>query len=221
MKKRFLIFALFMLTSSVHGDETQEAKTNISEPPVTITEAAPEAISQAELASDTPLPSTDVTPSSHQKILTFAETAPSYGAIHLTGVNPDGYLEFGVRSDEYVSKATLDLEFTPSPSLLPVESHFNVYLNNELMGVVTLKQEDLGKKNQITIPIDPLFIQDFNHIKLSFIGHYREICENQANTTLWLDISKSSQLNLTFQSLRLGNELAYFPEPFFDSRDFG
>ncbi|WP_311750629.1 cellulose biosynthesis cyclic di-GMP-binding regulatory protein BcsB [Proteus columbae] len=220
MKKRFLIFALFMLTSSVHGDETQEAQTTISEPPVAITEAAPEVISQAE-PRNTQLPSTDITPSARQKILKFAETAPSYGAIHLTGVSPDGYLEFGVRSDEYVSKATLDLEFTPSPSLLPVESHLNVYLNDELMGVITLKPEDLGKKNQITIPIDPLFIQDFNHIKLSFIGHYREICENQANTTLWLDVSKSSQLNLTFQSLRLGNELAHFPEPFFDSRDFG
>lgn len=145
MKKRFLIFALFMLTSSVHGDETQETQTNISEPSVTITEALPEVMSKVA-PRNTQLPTTDVTYSARQKILKFAETAPSYGALHLTGVNPDGYLEFGVRSDEYVSKATLDLEFTPSPSLLPVESHLNVYLNDELMGVITLKQEDLGKK---------------------------------------------------------------------------
>ncbi|WP_194830476.1 cellulose biosynthesis cyclic di-GMP-binding regulatory protein BcsB, partial [Klebsiella quasipneumoniae] len=49
-----------------------------------------------------------------------------------------GYLEFGVRSDEYVSQAILDLEFTPSPSLLPIESHLNIYLNDEIMGVIPL-----------------------------------------------------------------------------------
>ncbi|NHW60089.1 hypothetical protein HA378_33500, partial [Escherichia coli] len=61
MKKRFLIFALFMLTSSVHGDEMQEAQTNISAPPVTITETTSEVISQVGLGN-TQLPSADVTP---------------------------------------------------------------------------------------------------------------------------------------------------------------
>ncbi|MEQ4923401.1 cellulose biosynthesis cyclic di-GMP-binding regulatory protein BcsB [Proteus hauseri] len=208
MKKRFLIFTLFMLTSLSYGDELQEVQNNTPEQAATTSEI-------------TPLPSMSATSASRQETLKFSHTAPSYGALHLRGVSPDGYLEFGVRSDEYVSNASLDLEFTPSPSLLPVESHLNVYLNDEMMGVITLKKEDLGHKNQVTVPIDPRFIQDFNHIKFSFIGHYREICENQANTTIWLDISQNSQLNLTYQSLRLSNELANFPEPFFDSRDFG
>ncbi|CRL62222.1 hypothetical protein BN1805_01657 [Proteus vulgaris] len=86
MKKRFLILALFMLTSSVHGDETQEVQTNTSVPPVTITEAASEVISQAE-PTNTPLSSGDIAPSVRQKTLKFANTAPSYGAIHLTGVS--------------------------------------------------------------------------------------------------------------------------------------
>lgn len=206
MKNFFLIIALFMLTSLSYGDDTQEAFINTSEPIASDNNLLPPAITEIP---------------SRQVALKFSHTAPSYSAIHLRGTSPDGYLEFGVRSDEYVSNATLDLEFTPSPSLLPIESHLNVYLNDEMMGVVTLKQEDLGHKNTITLPIDPRFIQDFNRIKLSFIGHYREICENQANTTLWFDISQNSQLNLTYQSLRLSNELAHFPEPFFDSRDFG
>lgn len=113
MKKRFLIFALFMLTSSVYGDETQEVQTTISKPSVTLTEVALDVTSQAE-PGNTQLPSGELTSSTRQKILKFANAAPSYGAMHLTGVSPDGYLEFGVRSDEYVSKATLDLEFTLS-----------------------------------------------------------------------------------------------------------
>lgn len=212
MKKRFLIFVLIMLATSVYGADTQLDQGNISEKVIALFKAEPK---------KDQLTTADTVPPAHQKVLKFAKTAPIYGGMHLTGSSSDGYLEFGVRSDEYVSKAILNLEFTPSPSLLPIESHLNVYLNDELMGVITLKEEDLGKKNQITIPIDPLFIQDLNHIKISFIGHYREICENQANSTLWLDVSKNSQLNLTYQSLNLKNELANFPAPFFDKRDFG
>ncbi|MDF3006934.1 MAG: cellulose synthase, subunit, partial [Enterobacter kobei] len=54
--------------------------------------------------------------------LTFAQIAPPPGSMILRGVNPDGGIEFGTRSDEIVSKAMLNLEYTPSPSLLPVQS---------------------------------------------------------------------------------------------------
>jgi hypothetical protein len=59
---------------------------------------------------------------------------------------PDGGIEFGMRSDEVVSKAMLNLEYTPSPSLLPVQSQLKVYLNDELMDVLPVTKEQLGKK---------------------------------------------------------------------------
>ncbi|WP_162869263.1 cellulose biosynthesis cyclic di-GMP-binding regulatory protein BcsB, partial [Escherichia coli] len=68
---------------------------------------------------------------------------------------------FGVRSDEVVSQAMLDMEFTPSPALIPVESHVKVYLNDELMGVTTIAKEQLGKPNRIQMAIDPRYITDF------------------------------------------------------------
>ncbi|AHG20400.1 cellulose synthase [Chania multitudinisentens RB-25] len=151
--------------------------------------------------------------------LPFALIAPPPGTFALRGTRPEGQIEFGVRSDEVVSQATLDLEFMPSPSLIPQESHIKIYLNDELMGVTALTTEDLGKTNRVQIPIDPRYISDFNRLRLVFVGHYQNICENPTNSALWLDISKSSSLNLRFQALPLKNELSHFPEPFFDSRD--
>lgn len=78
--------------------------------------------------------------------LSFAQIAPPPGSMVLRGINPNGGIEFGMRSDEVVSKALLNLEYTPSPSLLPVQSQLKVYLNDELMGVLPVTKEQLGKK---------------------------------------------------------------------------
>lgn len=77
--------------------------------------------------------------------LTFAQIAPPPGSMVLRGINPNGSIEFGMRSDEVVTKAMLNLEYTPSPSLLPVQSQLKVYLNDELMGVLPVTKEQLGK----------------------------------------------------------------------------
>ncbi len=151
--------------------------------------------------------------------LTFAQIAPPPGSMVLRGVNPDGSVEFGMRSDEVVSKALLNLEYTPSPSLLPVQSQLKVYLNEELMGVLPVTKEQLGKKTFAQLPIDPLYISDFNRVRLEFVGHYRDVCENPASSTLWLDVGRSSALELTYQTLAVKNDLSHFPVPFFDSRD--
>ncbi len=120
--------------------------------------------------------------------LTFAQIAPPPGSMVLRGINPNGSIEFGMRSDEVVTKAMLNLEYTPSPSLLPVQSQLKVYLNDELMGVLPVTKEQLGKKTLAQMPINPLFITDFNRVRLEFVGHYQDVCENPASTTLWLDV---------------------------------
>ena len=98
--------------------------------------------------------------------LPFADVAPTPGAITLRGIQPNGQIEFGVRSDEVVTQATLNLEFTPSPSLIPVQSHLKVYLNDQLMGVVVIDKDQLGKKNHLQMVIDPRYVTDFNRIRL-------------------------------------------------------
>jgi hypothetical protein len=173
---------------------------------------SPEAVAPVRPVAPPQAPARDVQ-------LRFANVAPPPGAFVLRGISPEGQIEFGVRSDEVVSKAQLYLEFTPSPSLIPIESHLKVYLNDQLAGIVTITKDQLGKSNRVLMDIDPLYISDFNRLRLEFIGHYQDICENPANSTLWLDIGKTSSLNLHYQRLPLQNELSHFPEPFFDARD--
>lgn len=158
------------------------------------------------------------TPSREVK-LTFAQIAPPPGSMVLRGTNPNGGIEFGMRSDELVSKAMLNLEYTPSPSLLPVQSQLKVYLNDELMEVLPVTKEQLGKKTLAQVPINPLFITDFNRVRLEFVGHYRDVCENPSSSTLWLDVGRNSSLQMTYQPLALKNDLSAFPVPFFDPRD--
>lgn len=149
----------------------------------------------------------------------FPQLAPPPGTFVLRGIAPEGQIEFGVRSDEVVTQATLNLQFTPSPSLIPVESQLKVYLNDQLMGVTAISAEQLGKPNQVQLPIDPRYITDFNRLRLVFIGHYQHLCENPANSSLWVDIGKGSSLDLRYQKLPVDNDLSHFPEPFFDARD--
>ncbi|WP_261641829.1 cellulose biosynthesis cyclic di-GMP-binding regulatory protein BcsB [Erwinia mallotivora] len=151
--------------------------------------------------------------------LDFARIAPPPGSFSLQGTRPQGQIEFGVRSDEVVTRAILNLNFQASPSLMPALSHLKVYLNDQLVGLVTLSQDQLGKNNQIALSVDPRFISDFNRIRFELVGHYANVCENPANSAIWLDINKESTLQLTLQKLPLKDDLSHFPEPFFDARD--
>ncbi|VTN12474.1 Cellulose synthase regulatory subunit [Raoultella terrigena] len=57
-------------------------------------------------------------------------------------------------------------------------------------------------------------------MRLEFVGHYpRRFVKNPASSTLWLDIGRDSNLDLTYQSLKVRNDLSHFPVPFYDSRD--
>lgn len=151
--------------------------------------------------------------------LAFAQLAPPPGSMTLRGTQPTGQIEFGVRSDEVVTRALLTLSYRPSPALLPTLSQLKVYLNDELVGLITVTPEQLGKENQTQLSIDPRFISDFNRVRFELVGHYASVCENPANSTIWLDIGKASGIALTLQKLPLKNDLSHFPEPFFDTRD--
>ncbi|MBI2786796.1 MAG: cellulose biosynthesis cyclic di-GMP-binding regulatory protein BcsB [Legionella longbeachae] len=128
-------------------------------------------------------------------------------------------IEFSIRKDELVNKAFLHLEFIPSPALIPILSQLKIYLNDELVNVMTIKEEQLGKLSSADILIDPHFINDFNRLRLELIGHYKAICENPGHSSIWINIDKSSYLELTVKNLLLKNDLSHFPEPFFDSLD--
>lgn len=186
-------------------------------------------LSCAAAQEDTPANINDVTPVQslpqdngaplRNSQLSFAQLAPPPGSMTLRGTRTTGQIEFGVRSDEVVTRALLNLSFRPSPALLPTLSQLKVYLNDELVGLITLTPEQLGKEIQTQLSIDPRYIADFNRVRFELVGHYANVCENPANSAIWLDIGKQSGIDLTLQKLPLKNDLSHFPEPFFDSRD--
>lgn len=182
--------------------------------------SAPEA---PRAAAQTPLPVVaqplDVNAPLRDSQLLFNQVAPPPGSMTLRGTEPTSQIEFGVRSDEVVTRALLTLSYRPSPALIPTLSQLKVYLNDELVGLITVTADQLGKENQTQLPIDPRFIGDFNRVRLELVGHYANVCENPANSTIWMDIGKESKLDLTLQKLPLKNDLSHFPEPFFDARD--
>ncbi|MGK3136292.1 cellulose biosynthesis cyclic di-GMP-binding regulatory protein BcsB [Pantoea trifolii] len=188
---------------------------------VAVVQAAPQ--TSGALNAPQPLPEVNALVDANAPLrdsqLVFNQVAPPPGSMTLRGTEPSSQIEFGVRSDEVVTRALLNLSYRPSPALIPTLSQLKVYLNDELVGLVTVTADQLGKENQTQIPIDPRFISDFNRVRLELVGHYANVCENPANSTIWLDIGKASKLDLTLQKLPLKNDLSHFPEPFFDTRD--
>ncbi len=137
----------------------------------------------------------------------------------LYGIRNTQHLEFSLRRDQLVMDAVLNLVFTPSPALLPKLSHMRVYLNQELMGVVQLDDNQSRKPQKHSLPLDPTLLTSFNRVRIEFVGHYTETCENLAHSSLWLDISGKTNITINQQTLPLANDLSYFPEPFLDTQD--
>lgn len=128
-------------------------------------------------------------------------------------------ITFGSRADELVTRAVLRIRYLYSPALIPDQSHIKVVLNGETVGVMPITKEDAGRTVLREIEIDPRFFSDFNRLDLQFVGHYTMQCENPLHSSLWADISGTSELELTTQPLLLKSNLAMLPEPFFDKRD--
>lgn len=138
-------------------------------------------------------------------------------AIKLTGANPVQYFDLGIKSDEVYSRLTLELDYTPSPSLLPGSSQINVYLNGELQSTKALDKDAIGKASHLSVPINAKALKNQNQISIELIGHYRLVCENEASSAVWLDIGPTSTLAVEKQLLRLGNDLSQLPKPFVDT----
>lgn len=138
----------------------------------------------------------------------------------LLGTNNTDQIEFTMRRDRIASDAKLQLEYTPSPALIPTLSHLRIYLNDVLMNVLPIEKDQLGKKVTRQVALDPRLISDFNRVRLEFVGHYTDICEEPSNSALWVNVSRVSHISVTEQALSVENDLAWFPLPFFDARDY-
>ncbi|OXY83413.1 cellulose biosynthesis cyclic di-GMP-binding regulatory protein BcsB [Oceanimonas doudoroffii] len=137
----------------------------------------------------------------------------------LRGVKNTQQITFGLRRDRLARDAALQLAYTPSPALLPTLSHLRVYLNEVLMDTLVIEPGEPGRLVEKRVRLDPRLITDFNQVRIEFVGHYQDICEDPAHSALWLNLAKNSRVELTEQALALSNDLSHFPLPFFDRND--
>ncbi len=180
--------------------------------------ATPLAASPATLAPVPPEAGAGAAPSIEQRSLKFSQLS-GQKVVALRTSDGRAAVNFGIRRDEIVTRAVLRLRYTYSPALIPTQSHIKLSMNGELMGVVPITTEDAGKKMLFETEIDPRLLTDFNNLGMQFIGHYATQCEDPIHSSLWADVSGTSELLLSVQKLAPENDLAILPEPFFDRRD--
>lgn len=143
--------------------------------------------------------------------------------LELNGLAPQGTLDFGGRYDQVVTGATLDLRYDSSPTLNSGKAQLLIYVNDELAHVVALREADTAEsvgsqRKQVNLP--PHLFSLYNRLTFRLIdGEAMEECTSGLATS-WLAIDSRSRLQLTTRKLPYANELAYFPEPWFDRNDF-
>ena len=142
-------------------------------------------------------------------------------AIELWGIDGSDTLGFGVRMDQAVVSAKLNLVVDLSPALLPSLSHLKVYFNDHLVRTVLVEKDSPGTTLKTSIPLDPELFLQYNKLRFQLIGHYTLECEMPRHSSLWANISNSSTLELGLQPLALKDDLGMLPLPFFDARETG
>ncbi|AXK65226.1 cellulose biosynthesis cyclic di-GMP-binding regulatory protein BcsB [Burkholderia sp. IDO3] len=182
--------------------------------PVRVAAPAAAGAAGAASAASTGLPATTV----H---LPFASLG-AFDPLRLRGADDARTINAGVRLDRVVTGARLRLTYAYSPSLVFPMSHLKVSVNGEVVATVPFDAPHAGRTVTQDIPIDPRYFSDFNQIGLRLIAHYTlDHCEDPSNSALWADVSPTSELLLDESPVRLPNDLALLPAPFFDRRDNG
>ena len=138
--------------------------------------------------------------------------------IRLAGTRGEIGIPFGIAANKVVTKSTLTLTFSYSPSLLADLSQLVVLINGETVEAVRLRSDGANAAT-LTVDVEPaLFLPGSNQLNLRFLGHYTRDCEDPFHSSLWANISNiKSFIDLTTQTLEFPPDLANLPAPFFDN----
>jgi len=137
--------------------------------------------------------------------------------IRLAGAQGEIGIPFGLRRDEVVTGASVNLTFAHSPSLIADISQLVVLVNGEVVKTLPLTAANVDE-TVVNIPINPsILLPGDNQINIRLIAHYTHDCEDPLNSTLWANVSNTrSWIDLTLQHVAAPPNLAQLPAPFFD-----
>ena len=140
-------------------------------------------------------------------------------AVELKGDGATSSLLFGNRADELVTRATLHLRYTWSPTLAPGASSIRIKLNDEEVGTLPVDEKDAGDEVARDIEIDPRLVVGSNKLTMTLTAVPGGTPDPAERPGLWAEVSGASALEIAYQPLAVADELANLPEPFFDKRD--
>ena len=161
-------------------------------------------------------------PAAASSTVTVTYTLQQLGAqyaLNLRGVDGSNTVPVGVRDDQVVSGARLNLRYAYSPALLPDLSHINVLVNDQVAASIDVPKNTSGTSLERAITLPPYLFTSNSKLRLQLIGHYTTQCEDPLHSSLWANISNLSTLTIDTQPLAQPNDLARLPRPFFDGRD--
>lgn len=178
--------------------------------------AAAEGVTGAGAATEAP---TDLAFSETSRALSLRDLGIGY-PIRLRTVFGQAGVPLGLRADQVVTRAKLDLRFAHSPSLRFDLSHLSIFVNDQLVSTLPLTAATASGRS-IELPLDPRLFLTYNQLRFELVAHYAQPneCEDPAHSTLWLDISNDSRLLLELAPLPLAPDLERLPAPLFDASD--
>jgi len=139
------------------------------------------------------------------------------GPLALRGTSELQGVEFGIRSDEVVTSATLTLTGAISTALLAEFSNVTVTLNEQYVGTINVTKDQ--PNFTIDFPVSPVFFQDLNRLNFRFTGRTSPECNDPLSGLQWATIYDTSTLTMTLERLPPQRDMARLPLPFFDSRE--
>ncbi len=179
-------------------------------------ELAPPGLVTAAAATFTPAPGA-VTAQTRQLVLTIHQLG-ALGPLTLRGTSELQGVQFGIRADEVVTAASLNLSGAMSPALIPEFSNVTVTLNEQYIGTIPVNRDQPRFEN-FALPVSPVFFQDNNRLNFRFTGRYTPECNDPLSGLLWSTISDASTLTLTLERLPPQRDLSRLPLPFFDPHE--
>ena len=163
------------------------------------------------------LPNQAARPQTRKLIMTLRQLG-ALGPLTLRGTSELQGVQFGIRSDEVVTAASLNLTGAMSPALIPEFSNITVTLNEQYVGTIPAVREQ-PRFDNLEMQISPVFFQDNNRLNFRFTGRYTIECNDPLSGLLWGTVSDTSTMTLTLERLPPQRDLSRLPLPFFDRHE--
>lgn len=137
--------------------------------------------------------------------------------IRITAFQGRSDFRFSLRLDEVVTDAELVVAYAHGGEKVTKSSSLDIFLNGEMVRSIPLTA-GVATSTETAIRINPFLLSDYNTLAFA-VSIAGESCETAGNNLPSVVVSPRTTLNLKERHLRLPNDLAKLPLPFFDPRD--